>query len=235
MSIIIWLVFFFAFLTESIVGFWWLTIAFAVLSFFIETKDIVFLWLYVTTIASLSIIFTNHKAIKKDIFIKIFPVALIWTIIGIYLFSYFSSLILLNILSLLIILVSARALFFDSFLPENKIISNFFTLIWWLSQWLFWVWWPFFALSVQNMIKEKESIRATLAVFFVSFNIIRLIIMHIQWTIEYDYILSFWWLAMVIIMWVIVWYKIHLKIDKKTFSYVINIVLLLSGIILLLK
>ena len=85
---IVAVVFFLAFLIESIFGFGGLVISFTILSFFIDTKNMIFLGLYVSIVASVFVIVTDHKSFSKKVFLSMVPIALLGSIIGVFLFSY---------------------------------------------------------------------------------------------------------------------------------------------------
>ena len=83
-------------------------ISFTVLSFFMNTKNMVFLGLYVATVASLFVMATDYKSFSKKIFFEMFPLAFLGTIIGVLLFSVVSNIILLKIFAAFLFLFSVK-------------------------------------------------------------------------------------------------------------------------------
>lgn len=233
--LIIALVFFVAFLIESIFGFWGLVISFAILSFFMDTKDMIFLWMYVATVASVFIIFTDYKSLSKKVFFEMFPIAFIATVIWVFLFDYLSNILLLKFFAWFLLIFSIKSLFFDSLETKNKIFQKITLFFGGLLQGLFWTGWPFTVMAIKDKFKNKSELRTTMALFFIIFNIIRAIQLSFQGAFDYEYIMSYWWLAFILLISTLIGYKIHLKFNEKYFKYWINILILLASIILLLK
>lgn len=235
LGIIIALIFFTAFLIESVFGFGGLIISFTMLSFLIDTKDMIFLGLYVGTIASAFVIITDHKSFSKKVFLKIFPIALTGTILGVLLFSFLSDIILLKIFALFLFVFSIKSLFFDKNKKPNILLQKTFLFFGGFLQGLFGTGGPFTVIAIRDKFSNKSELRTTMAFFFITFNIIRVIQLTLQNSSDYTYIASYWWLAFVLIFAITIGYKIHLKVNEHYYKIGINVLILLASIILFFR
>jgi len=233
--LIIALVFFIAFLIESIFGFGGLIISFTILSFLMETKDMIFLGLYVGIIASTFVIITDYKSFSKKIFFVMFPIALVGTILGVLLFSSLPNIILLKIFAIFLLVFALKSLFFEKVAIENILFQRTFLFFGGLLQGLFGTGGPFTIMAIKNKFSHKSELRTTMAVFFLVFNIVRAIQLTIQNAFDYSSILSYWWLVFVLLVSVGIGYKIHLKFNEHYFKIGINVLILFASVVLLFR
>ncbi len=229
------LVFFVAYFIESIFGFGGLIISFTILSFFVDTKNMIFLGLYVATCASTFVVISDRKSFSKEAFSKIFVIAFIGTIIGLVLFNYFTSLILLKIFAVFLLFFSIKSLFYESLSLKSKILQKLFLFAGGILQGLFGTGGPFTVLAAKDWFKSKSQLRTTMAVFFIVFNIIRAIQLTTFGTFNYSIIQMYWWVIFPLALAIFLGYRIHLKINEAYFKIGINWLLLFAGIVLLFK
>ena len=234
-SLIVAIVFFIWFLIVSIFGFWGLILSFTILSFFMDTKEMIFVGLYASTIAQFFVVCTDPKSFSKTEFLSIFPTALIATIIGVFIFTFFSSILLLKIFAVFLMILSIKSLFFDTIKATNKYIKHILLFIGGILQGIFGTWQPFAVMAMKNSFKNKSELRTTMSAFLVIFNIIRSIQLGIQGNFEYEPILQYWWLPLILLAAVIIGHRIHVKCSEYYFKLGIDILILFCSIVLLLK
>ena len=88
-SVLISIFFSIGFFFESIFGFGGGLIAYSFLGFFFEVKETVLAGLYIGTLSSMYIAFSGRKHFEIKIFTKLIPVALLGSILGVYVFILF--------------------------------------------------------------------------------------------------------------------------------------------------
>ena len=130
------------FFFESIFGFGGGLIAYSFLGFFFEVKETVLAGLYIGTLSSLYIAFSSRKHFEIKIFTKLIPVALLGSIVGVYVFMHFSSKILSVFMGLILFLLAIRMIFFEKY-EFPKFIKNKFLIIGAISQGAFGIGGPF--------------------------------------------------------------------------------------------
>lgn len=227
-AILIATFFSFGFFIESIIGFGGGIIAYSLLGFFIDIKSIIIVGLYVGTCSSSYIAYTDFKSFNKKIFIRTIPFCLIGTIIGVVIFSKVNSQILSLILGILLIFLAVKIIFFDKkILP--KIFKNKLLLIGGISHGAFGIGGPFVVNALHDSFKNKSEMRTTMAVFFVFFNIIRIVQLSIADEIDFELLSKIWWIMIPIAFSIYLGFKIHLKINEKLVKKMIAIVTILGA------
>lgn len=233
-SLLIAIAFSIGFFTESMIGFGGGLVAYAILGFFIDSKVMILAGLYIGTLASSAIIYSDYKNFSKKIFFSIMPICFLGTMIGVYIFSKISSNTMLILLGALSIILSAKVIFFDH-LNFAKILKKFLLLIGGISQGLFGIGGPFVINAVKNEFNNKSELRTTMACFFASFNIVRIIQLSIQKQIELKFFINIWWTIIPVFLAIYLGFKIHRKIDEKFFKKMIGAMTFFAGIIFLFK
>lgn len=223
------LIFCFGFFIESIVGFGGTLVAFAILGYFLDIKDLILLGLYIATTASIYVVASDYKSLQKEIFLKSLPYCLIGTILGIILFVYLSSAVLLKVFAIFLIILSLKTFFFDK-IKFHKILLNKLLIVGGLNHGLFGIGGPFFVAVLKNQFKCKSELRATMAVFFISFNAVRYIQLALTGNFNNELFLQFWWIPLPLAVAIYLGHKIHLKISEKFFKHAIASLTLISGI-----
>src|SRR3989338_6802779 len=222
-TVIIALVFFIAFLLESVFGFGGLIISFTVLSFFMETRDMIFLGLYVSVVASAFVIISDHTSFSKKIFLSTFPIALAGALPGALLFSFLSNIILLKVFAIVLLIFSVKSLLFDKINVTNALFQKIFLLMGGFLQGLFGTGGPFTVMAIKDKFAHKSQLRTTMALFFIVFNLIRAVQLAIQNSFDATSIITYWWLALVLPAAIYLGYKIHLKFNEYYFKLGINV------------
>lgn len=217
------------FFIESIVGFGGGLIAYSILVFFIDVKEMVIGGLYIGTLASSYIIITDHKSFDSKTFKSIFPICLIATICGVFIFSEFSSKNLSFGLGLILIIISIKTFFFDR-VTLPKIFKNKLLFLGGISQGAFGIGGPFVVNAVRKEFKNKSALRTTMAVFFASFNLIRFPQLVLQNQIKAETILNIWWTIIPVFIAIKLGHLIHLKISEELVKKSIALITVLSGI-----
>ena len=137
------------FFIESIIGFGGGIIAYAILGFFMDVKQMILSGLYIGTCSSAMIIISDYKKFSSKIYIKTIPVCIAGTILGVYGFTIFSSTVLSCILGILLILLAFKTIFYDK-INAPSYLKNLLLLIGGSSHGLFGIGGPFFV----NALKQ---------------------------------------------------------------------------------
>lgn len=228
------LIFSFGFFIESIFGFGGSLVAFAILGFFVDIKDLILIALFIASTASIFIIASDFKSFKKDIFFKSLPYCLIGTIIGALVFIRVSSQILLNLFGIFLIILSFKNLFFDKNIT-SKIVSRIILVIGGFSQGVFGIGGPFFVTALKDQFNNKSELRATVASFFIAYNAVRFFQFSKNEDFNANIFINYWWVPFTLIIAIYLGHKVHLRISEDVFKKMISILILASGISFLIK
>ena len=234
-SIFIATIFFIGFFCESVFGFGGLLISFSILGFFIDIKEIVPIAIFVGMNASICVIITDYKSISFTLLFKrILPWAFSGTIVGVLLFSKLSSDLLLEVFAAFLFIIAIKSLLMD-----RLRIMRFFRIPLLfgggIMQGIYGVGGPFTILAVKDEFNSKSCLRSTIALYFIVLNIIRIIQFEVTGVMHISEIFTMWWLVFPVSIAVCLGYKVHLKISETLFKKFINILLLISGIIYLIR
>jgi uncharacterized protein len=221
------------FFVESIVGFGGGLIAYAILSFVTDLKTMILVGLYIGTCSSLYITCSDLKSFDKKIFKNLLLPCFTGTIFGVFVFSKFSSEALSLIFGILLISLAVKIMFFESF-TFPKIFKQKLLLIGGISQGAFGTGGPFVANALKDEFKTKSNFRTTLAVFFVIFNLVRLVQLLAQGEIKLNFFYEIWWTIIPVFLAIWLGYKIHLKISENFFKKLIALMTILAGLKFLL-
>lgn len=217
------------FFFESIIGFGGSLIAFAILGFFTDIKELVMIGLYIATVASIFIVSSDYKSFKKEVLFKAFPYCLIGTILGVLLFVQVSSPTLLKLFGIFLIILSLKTFFFDEVKFPNFLVKKFL-VIGGFCHGIFGIGGPFFVSVLKNQFSSKSQVRATMAGFFIIFNIIRYLQLSISGNFDYELFFNFWWMPIPLAIAIHQGHKIHVKISERFFKNGVACLTLLSGV-----
>lgn len=217
------------FFIESIVGFGGGLIAYSILGFFIDLKTMVLAGIYIGTCSSLYIFFSDYKSFDKKIYFNSFPIVFFGTIFGVFIFSSLSSELLSIGFGALLLLLSVKTFFFDNFILP-KLFKNKLIFIGGIAQGVFGTGGPFFINALKKDFQNKSSIRTTMAVFFASFNIIRLIQLFIQKELHFNFFKPLFWTIIPVFIAIKLGHIIHVKINDNFFKKLIAIITFFAGI-----
>lgn len=222
------------FFIESIIGTGGGLIAYAILGFFMPIKEMILSGLYIGTCSSAYITYTDHKAFNKKLFLSILPICLVGTICGVLIFSKLDAKILSLTLGILLVLIALRSIFLaNKTLP--KIFRNKLLFIGGISHGAFGIGGPFVISALQNEFKNKSELRTTMAVYFTTFNLVRVVQLVIQGDFNFDFISKIWWVIIPIFAAIKLGHKVHLKISEEFLRKSILFITLGAGIKFLLK
>ncbi len=232
-SILIATFFSIGFFVESIIGFGGGLIAYSFLGFFIDIKKAVLAGLYIGTCSSTYIAYTDFKSFNKKILLKSAPICLFGTIIGVTIFSKFSSDLLSIIFGLLLIFLAAKLIFFDQ-IAIPKILKKKLLFIGGISQGAFGIGGPFFVNGLKEDFKNKSELRSTMAVFFVIFNLVRIFQLFLNNQIKAIHLNEIWWVIIPIFVAIKLGHKVHIKADETIIKKMIALITVLGGVKFLL-
>lgn len=217
------------FFFESIFGFGGGLIAYSLIGFFVDIKKMILLGLYIGTLSSFYIFITSYKNLDKKIFYKLIPIALIGSIIGVVGFINLPRSLLSLIFGVILLLLATKILFFDKY-NFPKIFKTKLLLIGAISQGSFGVGGPFVVNAINNEFKSKSSLRATMALYFVFCNIIRIIQIFIIEKNEILYFTKIWWIIIPVFISIYLGHLVHIKIRDNYFKRGIAIITILASI-----
>lgn len=217
------------FFVESIVGFGGSLLAYAVLGYFMDLKEMVLAALYIGTCSSSYIAYTGIKSFNGKFFKSALIPVFIGTILGTFAFSKLSADHLALILGILLIILSIKTIFFDKFILP-KIFKNKLLVIGGISHGTFGIGGPFIANALSKDFKDKSELRTNMAIFFVIFNFVRIIQLSIQEQIKLDFFAQIWWTVIPVFIGIYLGYHVHLKISEKLFKKMIGLMTFLAGI-----
>ena len=222
------------FFIESIIGLGGGLVAYFILGFFIDLKEMVIAGLYIGTLSSLYIVYTDPKSLDQKLFGSITPLALAGTILGAYIFSRLSTEALSLFLGSLLILLAIKTMCFATF-TFPKIFRNKLIFIGGISHGAFGVGGPFIVNAIKNDFSNKSSLRTTMALFFITFNIIRVIQLKLQNQLNFDFFTEIWWTILPVFFMIYVGYRVHLKISENLLKKLVGLITILAGINFILK
>jgi uncharacterized membrane protein YfcA len=222
------------FFVESIIGFGGALVAYSILAFFIDFKTMILAGLYVGTISSAKIIYTDYKSFDKKTFLATLPLCLLGTIFGVFIFSKLPVESLSLIFGILLILLSIKIIIFDKYVFP-KFFKSKLIFIGGIAQGAFGTGGPFFANALQKDFKNKSNLRTTLAALFVAFNVVRIAQLGFHGDLKAEFFLEIWWVIIPIFFAIRLGHKMHLKISEDNFKKGIAIMTIFAGIKFLSK
>jgi len=222
------------FFFESIFGFGGGLIAYSFLGFFIDIKEMVMAGLYIGTLSSLYIAFTSRKHFEVKIFTKLIPLALLGSVIGVCIFMFFSAEKLSFIFAIILFFLAIKMIFFDDY-KFPKLLKNKFLLTGALSQGAFGMGGPFIVSVIKNDFKSKSSLRATMAVYFVFCNVLRIIQMFFANKLKIEFFSNIVWTIIPVFIAIYFGHLIHLKIKEDVFKKGVSTIIILASINFIFK
>jgi len=229
LPILITIAFSIGFFMESIIGFGAGLVAYAILGFFMDVKQMILAALYIGTCCSCYIVISDPKSFDGKNFFSKLPLCIIGVVIGVLMFSKFSSSTLEIVLGILLIILAIKIVFFEH-IKFPKIFKSKLLLVGGIAQGMFGMGGPFIANALRSDFKNKSHLRTTMAVFFVFFNIIRFVQLEIHHQLNWQLIGSIWWSIIPVFFCIKLGHKVHLKVSEEHFKKLIAIITVLSGI-----
>lgn len=233
-AILIAISFSLGFFVESIIGFGGGLIAYSILGFFLDFKEMILSGFYIGTISSAYIFCTDHKSFDKKVFKSAIPLAIIGTILGVFLFAKLSPQILSLVFGILLTVLAIKIMFFDSFVFP-KIFKQKLLFIGGIAQGAFGVAGPFWANALQSDFKNKSTFRSTMAALFVTFNLLRFTQLLLQHQLKLDFFINISWTIIPVFIAIKLGHMVHLKISENLFKKGIAIMTIFAGLKFLSK
>lgn len=232
--IIIAISFAIGFFIESIIGFGGGLIAYAILGFFIDIKQMILSGLYIGTCSSAYIFYTDRKSFDYKIFKSILPLSFIGVVIGVMIFGQLSPQLLSLFFGLVLLALSIKILFFETYILP-KIFRNKLIFLGGISQGSFGIGGPFWVNALQNDFKTKSNLRTTMAMCFVFFNLIRVVQLSLQGDLNVALFADIWWVIIPVFAAVKLGYFLHLKMSVKFFKRMVALMTMLASFKFLLN
>ena len=185
--------------------------------------------LYIGTLSSLYIAYGSRKHFEIKIFTKLIPVALLGSIIGVYIFIYFSSKILSTFFGIILFFLAIKMIFFDKY-KFSKSLRSVFLFIGSISQGAFGIGGPFVVSAIRDEFKSKSSLRATMAIYFLFCNVLRISQMLFANKLEIDFFAKISWTIIPVFVAIYLGHCIHLKIKDEIFKKGVVTIILLASI-----
>jgi uncharacterized membrane protein YfcA len=134
----------------------------------------------------------------------------------------------------LLLFLAAKTIFFDKFkLPKH--LTSLTLTIGGVSQGIFGIGGPFFAVALKDSFKNKSQMRTTLATFFVSYNVIRITQIYVHTEVDVSVFLDLWWIPAPLAISIHLGHLAHKKLSEGVFKKAVAALATFSGIEFLLK
>ena len=231
--IFISLVLCFGFCIESIFGFAGTIISLTILSFFFDIKIIVMIMVFVRTIGSTLIFFSDTKSFNKKIYWKILLFGVPGLLIGTVFLKQFSSEVILYIFAGFLLIFSGWTIWSPEFYIP-KFLKPFVIFIGGIFGGIFGTAGPFFIAAMKEKFKDKSTMRSTLSILFLTLNFIRIPLYVKDGLLNFEIVLPFWWIIFPLFFTIWLGHKIHVKISERVFRTGVSILLGIAGILMLI-
>jgi uncharacterized membrane protein YfcA len=219
---------------ESIFGFGGGLMAQAILGFHIPVKELIYFGMYAGLCSAIFVFATGYKDFSFKRWLEMAYAAYPGVIVGVIIFSVFSSLWLLKFFAIMLIVVALMSMLLKNF-KLNGVASQVGVFMGGLIQGLYSTGGPFILLGFRDRFKNKSELRTTMAAFFITANLLRAFQLLLQGNFEADLYFKYWWAALPIALGVWLGYKIHIKVSEKLFKQGISVLILIAGVIYLFK
>lgn len=227
-AILIAISFSIGFFFESIIGFGGGLIAYSILGFFLDFKEMILAGLYIGTLASAHILLTDHKAFDKKVFISLIPLCLFGTIAGVIIFAKLPGEILAIGFGAVLIILAIRIMFFENYILP-KIFQKKLIFLGGLAQGAFGTGGPFWANALKDSLPNKSNLRATLAALFVCFNLVRYIQLYFEEQLKAEFFIHISWTIIPVFVAIKLGHLVHLRISENYFKKGVAIMTILAG------
>lgn len=222
------------FFLESIFGFGGTVIFLGLAGFFFDFKTLIYISMFVAIVSSLTIIFQQYKHISLFHLKRIFLFTLPGVIMGTFLIDYLASAYLLKFFALVLVVYGIKDLLFPTFtLPSYLKLG--FTGLGGLIQGIFTTGGPFILMGYRDFFENKQQIRATMAVFFCTTNLLRITQNTLTTGDALPIIYQHLYLGFAVIIAVILGYFVHVRINEALFKKAMTTGITLIGFVLLFR
>ncbi len=231
-SLLIAVAFFVGFVIESMIGLGGTLIAYSILLFFIDTKVLIVSTIILPIFASVVILFSDIKNLSVKVWIKNALICLVGMSIGIYLFEYLPDKLILRILSIFLIVFGLRNLFFKE-ITIGGIVGKVMVFIAGIIQGVIGTGGPVAIIGMKKQLKTKAEVRVTMAMFFLSLNLIRIFQLSFNYKIEDFFV--YYWVSLPIFLGIIAGHYLNKRVSEKQFTKVLSVFFIIAGTLLMFR
>lgn len=167
------------------------------------------------------------------------PVSIIGSIVGVYSFSNLPIKIISPVFGILLVFLAFKSFFSDKINKNsvekkislsNKLYKFKLLFISSLAQGAFGTGGPFAVNALKKDFKNKSSLRATMAFYFLFCNFLRAPQLIISKDFNWQIFCNIWWIIIPVFLAIFLGHKVHLKIDENYFKKGIGFITLIAGI-----
>ncbi len=189
----------------------------------------------VSMVSSVTILAQTRRHFSKAKFKSIFLTALPAVIAGTLLMNHLDSQYLLKAFALLLVAYGCHGLLQPAFRPSRGFRHGFIVLGGFI-QGAFTTGGPFVLMGAKDDFDNKTQLKATMAAFFLTCNLWRLVQSWITDAATVSGTVSaYWWLALPVILGVAAGHFVHTRISEAVFRKAVLSCLLAMGIMLMLR
>jgi uncharacterized membrane protein YfcA len=232
MPILLAFSFFIGFLIESMVGLGGTLIAYSFLLFFVDIKSLIISTIILPIIASFMILLSDVKSIPLKMILKNTIICLFGVVLGLLLFNYLSSAIILKVLAVFLIVFGVRSLLFGEIIIKG-LLGKLIVFISGIVHGLVGTGGPVAIIGMKDEFKNKAELRVGLALFFILLNIFRIIQLSFSNNVA-DFFVNVW-VALPLIAGILIGNYLHKKISEKAFKKMLSIFFMIAGFLLLFR
>ncbi len=223
----------FAYALESIFGFGGTIIFLGVSGLFYDFNSLLKLAMIVALSSGFAVLIQSHRYLSWKHLLQILIYTIPGAIIGTYLITYFSSELLIKFFALILIIYGCFNLFFPNLIIPNYVKKSLL-LLGGLIQGIYTIGGPFVLMGYKDNFSSKQELRSTMAGYFFIINSIRVIFFIILGESYVEIVISYYPIAILVMISVWLGYFIHKKIPEILFKKLITIAITLIGVLILL-
>ena len=232
MTVVFAFAFFIGFAIESMIGLGGTLIAYSFLLFFIDIKPLIISTIILPIFASFVILFSDIKSISWRVFFVSVVICFLGLPIGLFLFEYLPNQVVLKVLATFLILFGFRNAFFGEILIKG-FLGKIIVFISGVVHGLVGTGGPIAIIGMKSQLKTKAQIRATMAIFFITLNVFRIIQLSFYNDIKDFFVYS--WVAIPLFLGIMFGNYLHKKISEKQFKLMLSIFFMLAGVLLMFR
>jgi uncharacterized membrane protein YfcA len=214
---------------ESVFGFGGTVIFVGLAGAALDIKTVIFISVYVSSVASLTILLQAWRAVAWRHLGQIFLLAAPGMVIGTLLIDMLNSIVLLKIFAVLLVAYGLQGLLAPAFQPPRW-MRGAFVAIGGVMQGLFSTGGPFVLMGYKDNFINKGQLRATMAAFFLFANLWRFAQGGMTGSAMGVSITEYLWLGIPVVVAVLAGHIIHIRIPEQHFKKGVLVILTLVGV-----
>jgi uncharacterized membrane protein YfcA len=224
--------FFIGFVVEGMIGLGGTLIAYSFLLFFFDVKTLIISTIIIPIFASFVILFTDVKQVRIKVLLINVPICIAGGLLGIALFEYLPGWVILKMLATFLILFGLRSIFFGEIILKG-FLGKVIVFISGIVHGLIGTGGPLAIIGMKSEMKTKAEIKATMALFFIILNVIR--ITQLSITVEWKEFFIYYWLIVPTTLGIFAGHYLHNKISEKQFKTLLSVFFIIAGILLMVR